>query len=75
VERDELVIEPSRPARNAITESDLIRGYSGLARRRSTVETVRADLATADEAEDAGGPTTSDEHVPAQDAGAEAARR
>jgi hypothetical protein len=75
VDRDELVVEPSRPARNAITESDLIRGYSGLARRRPTNETVRADLAASDDADGGPGPSSRDEHVPAQDAGSEAARR
>jgi hypothetical protein len=75
VDRDELVVEPSRPAANKITEAELIQGYSGLARRRPTIETVRADLAAADGADAVPGPSGRDEHVPAQDAGSEAARR
>jgi len=49
--RPELVVERSRPALNAITESDLFRGYSGLVDARSfpppSIETVRSRVAAA----------------------------
>lgn len=55
-----------RPARpRGISEADLFQGYSGRADRRrlpmSTVETVRRDLAAADETEPAVGPGSRDD--------------
>ena len=63
---------PGRPSRNAITEADLVRGYSGLIDRRRarrpdpilTVETVRADYEAALDEEDADGASLREEVRP-----------